>query len=668
MQHFYQEIQGWFSFPNLYKEMVEKFNDAIFVEVGSWKGTSSSYMAVEIINSKKKIKFYCVDTWKGSEEHQDDKDVINDTLFNVFINNMKSVKEYYFPIKNNSKEASKLFEDNSIDFVFIDASHKYEDILNDIKCWLPKVKYGGIIAGHDYEYKSIKDAVAVYFSDIKVQENCWVHKVKEKQLYKFQKEIEIQQMNGYSNKKIIGFWHICMINNFMEIISEQLELMIKSELYGKAENIFAGCAGTIDELEKVKKLFSNYPKIKIISVAPVHNYEFSTLESIKYKSDTDNESYLFYIHTKGVSYPDNEGGIYWRDYMNYYNITRWKRCVSKLKEGYDTCGVKLIEKGVFPMHYSGNFWWANSNYVKTLPKIDTLNKEDRFSAEMWLCSKSPKAFSLCQKFVDYNTKGKFIPESDKKIIVHTLGFNLSSEIKETTRLLYEQNKQIDFIHVIVDLGFPLLNKDEIPEDIEKVKLLNTRENLNTADLYDSRFIAIKNTGVSQNWEMVRKQFNVSDNDILICADPDERPQTNEWIKAIKDVITEDNRIAWCSLLMKDQEPFLKNLNIPIVEIAGQRVYLMDKTISWAQGGFSGKFLNEIGGVPVPTGAPIYGWIETACCEKINQIGYKWAILVDYYVEHTECSPIYREWKTHITSNVKDGQIDFEIWLKQKKNN
>jgi cephalosporin hydroxylase len=43
------------------------------------------------------------------------------------------------------------FEDNSLDFVFIDASHDYQSVKQDIEAWLPKVRSGGIIAGHDYE-------------------------------------------------------------------------------------------------------------------------------------------------------------------------------------------------------------------------------------------------------------------------------------------------------------------------------------------------------------------------------------------------------------------------------------------------------------------------------------------------------------------------------------
>jgi hypothetical protein len=53
-------------------------------------------------------------------------------------------------LRLTSVEASKRFKDNSIDLIFIDADHAYESIREDIQSWLPKVKKGGIICGHDY--------------------------------------------------------------------------------------------------------------------------------------------------------------------------------------------------------------------------------------------------------------------------------------------------------------------------------------------------------------------------------------------------------------------------------------------------------------------------------------------------------------------------------------
>ena len=69
MEHFYESIEGWFSGTDkkCYDDAVEKYkDDDVFVEVGSFKGRSSIAMAVNIINSGKKIKFNCVDTCQGS--------------------------------------------------------------------------------------------------------------------------------------------------------------------------------------------------------------------------------------------------------------------------------------------------------------------------------------------------------------------------------------------------------------------------------------------------------------------------------------------------------------------------------------------------------------------------------------------------------------------------
>ena len=201
MNHFYHNIgEDWFTYPKLYSSVIEKYGEgAHFVEVGSWKGRSAAYMAVEIINSGYNIEFDCIDTWEGSIEHLELDAIKNKSLYSEFLKNTAPVKKYINPIRITSLEGSTLYQDNSLDFVFIDAFHQYEDVLEDIKVWLPKVKVGGILAGHDYGHQGVNKAVNEFFSGKKydIEEDCWI--------YTKQKEEEI---NCSDITLVTGLWDI----------------------------------------------------------------------------------------------------------------------------------------------------------------------------------------------------------------------------------------------------------------------------------------------------------------------------------------------------------------------------------------------------------------------------------------------------------------------------
>lgn len=186
MEHIYKQSQfgeDWFTYPNLYTRFVKTLrNGQKMVEVGSWKGKSTAYLAVEIINSGKNIKVDAVDTWKGSPKENpalmNDAYVKTDTLYNLFLTNMSSLLHVVNPVRAESVVASKMYEDNSVDIVFIDACHHYDCITEDIAAWYPKVKSGGIFAGHDYHFvDSIKRAVDETFGEANIEstELCWVY-------------------------------------------------------------------------------------------------------------------------------------------------------------------------------------------------------------------------------------------------------------------------------------------------------------------------------------------------------------------------------------------------------------------------------------------------------------------------------------------------------------
>ena len=134
-----------FDCEDFYEMVVKHFpNNSHFVEIGLGYGKSSAYLAVEIINSEKSIKLDCVDCWDMHDDPNQDYTM-------AFKNNLEPVwdKLDISVIQNFSTEASKLYKDNSLDFVFIDGDHSYEAVTKDINHWLPKLKKTGLIAGQD---------------------------------------------------------------------------------------------------------------------------------------------------------------------------------------------------------------------------------------------------------------------------------------------------------------------------------------------------------------------------------------------------------------------------------------------------------------------------------------------------------------------------------------
>jgi len=121
-----------------------------------------------------------VDIWSYSDEYEGFDIFKEDKLYKEFIENIEPLKNIINPVRMTSLHASELHEDASLDFVFIDASHKYEDVVNDLKAWYPKVKKGGVFAGHDYPiWEGVKKAVDEFFEsnglEFNSEELCFIH-------------------------------------------------------------------------------------------------------------------------------------------------------------------------------------------------------------------------------------------------------------------------------------------------------------------------------------------------------------------------------------------------------------------------------------------------------------------------------------------------------------
>jgi hypothetical protein len=156
LQPEFNEIPGWFAYQDLYTDVVKNAgNDDVFVEVGAWFGKSTNYLAQQIRESKKNIKFTTVDTWKGTDDediHQNIVGAFNGDIFYEFVDNTILSDNYgaIDMIKDTSRNAANNFSNGSIDYIMLDAGHSYDALKDDLEVWYNKVKPGGIVSGDDY--------------------------------------------------------------------------------------------------------------------------------------------------------------------------------------------------------------------------------------------------------------------------------------------------------------------------------------------------------------------------------------------------------------------------------------------------------------------------------------------------------------------------------------
>jgi hypothetical protein len=183
---------------------------------------------------------------------------------------------------------------------------------------------------------------------------------------------------------IYGFMHICAINHWREIVKNQELKILNSGLFEHTEKIFISILGDKQlELPFSKKFLS---KCEIIfRDENIKLYEFPILKCIyEFCKSQEEPCKVWYIHTKGVhnTGPDREA---WRNFMEYFVIEHWKVNEILLDRNLIS-GILWYDWYTQNMRrfFAGNFWWANSNYVKTLPDVKNLDWNERFNAESWL--------------------------------------------------------------------------------------------------------------------------------------------------------------------------------------------------------------------------------------------------------------------------------------------
>jgi hypothetical protein len=133
----------------LIKQLRVNFENFMGVEVGSFKGEFAKQI-LEITNEN--LYLYMVDVWRGlGDEYKDSSN--HNIHISAYADAMKSIEGHEdraIMIRADSYNGSLMFQNESLDFVYIDANHAYEYVREDIDYWYRKVRKGGYLMGHDY--------------------------------------------------------------------------------------------------------------------------------------------------------------------------------------------------------------------------------------------------------------------------------------------------------------------------------------------------------------------------------------------------------------------------------------------------------------------------------------------------------------------------------------
>lgn len=176
------DLQGWFDYSTVYEQAIEILSrrqreSVRLAEVGVWKGTSISRLA-HLARTKmpnRKIEIFAVDDWKMRREESycggpnageipflRDLNQLGRSLYQVYDSNLREMglRELITDCKDDSANAASMFNDRSLDFVFIDADHTCDGLCRDLKAWAPKAD---ILAGHDANEEPVRRALNAVF-------------------------------------------------------------------------------------------------------------------------------------------------------------------------------------------------------------------------------------------------------------------------------------------------------------------------------------------------------------------------------------------------------------------------------------------------------------------------------------------------------------------------
>jgi len=374
------EASAWKGHLDFAYNLVKQINPNIVVDLGVDFGHSTFSYSGSCNGT-----IYGIDWFEGDEHAGKRKtyDIVKDTYKFLLEKNILEKNNIIF-VKGDFNEIAKVF-DKKIDLLHIDGLHTYEAVKNDFETWFPKLNDNGLILMHDI--CSFPESVGKFFNEIQLPKFKFYHSAGLGVISKNETIINKLQ------KKNIIFIHSCTLekSGITKLIYLLDYIILNNTFYELIDEIYIINIGNEISLnDKYKN-----SKIKLCNYSSnTQLYEIPTLNQIKYFADNNENSNhrILYLHTKGISYSNNYQQINdWINCMLYFLIDKYQICFDYLDQNYDAVGINFLKKPF--NHFSGNFWWSSSKYLRTLPSFDEINV-DKMSAEWWLCKNNLKCCSL----------------------------------------------------------------------------------------------------------------------------------------------------------------------------------------------------------------------------------------------------------------------------------
>jgi hypothetical protein len=161
----WRRIQGWTSFTPIYDAAVAEASDGDrFVEIGTYLGRSTAYMADAIRKSGRRIDFVACDIFSPAHYAAGDYTGQPVATLETVRQNLGLLCERYVHVEQiASVELARRYPNESVALCFIDADHCYAAVMADITAWWPKIAPLGVLAGHDFSHEGVRRAVMEAF-------------------------------------------------------------------------------------------------------------------------------------------------------------------------------------------------------------------------------------------------------------------------------------------------------------------------------------------------------------------------------------------------------------------------------------------------------------------------------------------------------------------------